>query len=72
MPTISVKLPDDLAEFVAYAVKSGLFASPEELVLHALRVVRTQTPLPAVVPLTPVGFDSSTFMASLVDRLANK
>ena len=73
MAAVTVTLPDDLAEFASYAVRAGFHASLDELVGYALRVVRAQTPTPPdVVPLTSAGFDESTFLAGLVDKLARK
>lgn len=70
MPTITVALPDDLSEYVAYTLQSGLFKSADELVAHALRVVRAQTPAPVgVIELTREGFDEPAFLAGLVHKL---
>jgi Arc/MetJ-type ribon-helix-helix transcriptional regulator len=81
-----VSLPDDLAAFVAEAVRDGVFESPDHLFAHAVALVRTQTALghtpddaaPAtaatgeVVDLTRQGFDSPAFMANLVDKLERR
>lgn len=82
-----VSLPDDLAAFVAEAVRDGAFESADHLFAHAVALVRTQTALghipddtaPAsaavageVVDLTRQGFDSPAFMATLVDKLERR
>jgi Arc/MetJ-type ribon-helix-helix transcriptional regulator len=73
MPTLSVTLPDDLNEFIEYTLRSGLFQSADELVAHALRVVRAQTPAPVgVVELTREGFDEPAFLAGLVRKLKSE
>lgn len=70
MPTLTVTLPDDLHEFIAYSLQAGVFNSADELVAHALRVVRAQTPAPVgVVDLTREGFDEPAFLAGLVSKL---
>lgn len=70
MPTLTVTLPDDLSEFVHYSLQSGRFKSAEELVVHALRQVRAQTPAPVgVIELTREGFDEPAFLAGLVSKL---
>jgi Arc/MetJ-type ribon-helix-helix transcriptional regulator len=70
MPTLCIALADDLHQFVTYALETGLFQSADELVAHALRVVRAQTPAPAgVIELTREGFDEPAFLAALVSKL---
>lgn len=88
MPTTlyRITLPDDLAAFVAEAVRDGLFESPDDLFAHAVALVRTQTALgyspdaptapppqsSEVVDLTREGFDGPAFMATLVDKLERR
>lgn len=86
--TLRVTLSDDLAAFVAEAVRDGVFESADHLFAHAVALVRTQTalgqtpdtsapnsatPPPAeVVDLTRQGFDGPAFMATLVDKLERR
>ena len=83
-----ITLPDDLAAFVAEAVRDGVFESPDHLFAHAVALVRTQTALgytpdaadpttapsssSEVVDLTREGFDGPAFMATLVDKLERR
>lgn len=70
MPTLTVSLPDELNEFITYSLKAGVFNSADELVAHALRVVRAQTPAAVgVIDLTREGFDEPAFLAGLVSKL---
>jgi Arc/MetJ-type ribon-helix-helix transcriptional regulator len=90
MPTaiFRVQLSDDLAAFVAEAVRDGLFESPDQLVAYAIAQVRTQialghtpdtvtstSPTPPAnetVDLTRKVFDGPAFMATLVDKLERR
>jgi Arc/MetJ-type ribon-helix-helix transcriptional regulator len=89
MPAVSfrVSLSDDLAAFVAEAVRDGVFESADHLFAHAVALVRTQTALgytpeastattpptaAEVVDLTRQGFDGPAFMATLVDKLERR
>lgn len=88
MPAVSfrVSLSDDLAAFVAEAVRDGVFESADHLFAHAVALVRTQTalgntpdtdnptapPAAEVVDLTRQGFDGPAFMATLVNKLERR
>lgn len=45
MPTLTVHLADDLAEFVRQSVADGAYTSADELFAHAVGLVRTESVL---------------------------
>ncbi len=78
------KLSDDLETFVERTLSEGVYADFDEMLAAALTALRMQLamgqrPEELVVPLLPAalapepkGFDSTDFMAGLVEKIKEK
>lgn len=65
--TFHVRLPDDLAAFVAEAVRDGVFESADQLFAHAVALFRTQTALGQTPDPTPAEPPSPHVTGEVVD-----
>ena len=67
---MTIHLPQDLEAYVKNQVTSGLFASPDDAIAEAIRLLRRQQPAPAASEiLTPEDVDRQLLARGLLSRL---
>ncbi len=67
---MTIQLPQDLEIYIRDQVTNGLFASPDEAIADAIRVLRQQQPAaPAAKLLTPEDVDRELLARGLLSRL---
>jgi Arc/MetJ-type ribon-helix-helix transcriptional regulator len=67
---MTIRLPQDLEAYVKNQVTSGLFASPDDAIAEAIRLLRRQQPAPAASEiLTTEDVDRQLLARGLLSRL---